>query len=129
MPVCVVATLQAAGFRATRVQTRVFSLVAASPVPIAADDIIRLLFAEGASTSSSSAHRTLHELTLAGLLLREWVPGRTGARAVYSIHADRTVGCRTAAGEGAGEGRTESCPPGTSCRMARAGRGGVCTSP
>ncbi|THF62605.1 Fur family transcriptional regulator [Pseudothauera rhizosphaerae] len=76
--------LTAAGLRATPARIRILAATVAARMPAAAEQIFRRLQAERTPIGIATVYRVLNELSSAGLLQRGWIPGHTGARAVYS---------------------------------------------
>lgn len=77
--------LRDAGMRPTITRVCVMQVLANASAPMATEDVFRVLVWQGFSVRSGTVYRALADLTAAGIVLREPVAGRNGARAGFSL--------------------------------------------
>ncbi len=71
--------------RPTATRVSILRTVEAMSGPVSASDVFMNLLAGGTSLSIATIYRVLGDFESAGLLVREWIPGLTGVKTVYSI--------------------------------------------
>ena len=91
-----VARLRRAGLRPTAARVHMMLALDAAKVPMAAEDVFRVLSQQGVILSLGTAYRSLAELAAAGLLTRTWVQGHAGAKAAYLVEAATSPACDVA---------------------------------
>ncbi|MFT3821809.1 MAG: transcriptional repressor [Rubrivivax sp.] len=79
--------LRSVGLRPTMARVLIMQALEAAGAPMTAEDVFRALTQRGVPVGLATAYRALAELATAGLLLRAWVQGHAGAKAVYSLAA------------------------------------------
>lgn len=82
--------LRNARLRPTATRVNILKTVEAMPGPVSASDVFMSLLAGGISLSIATIYRVLGDFESAGLLVREWVPGLTGVKTVYSLSYARS---------------------------------------
>jgi Fe2+ or Zn2+ uptake regulation protein len=79
--------LRAARLRPTPARVHVVLVLGTADAPMTASDVLRALTRHGVAVCLATASRALSELVTADVLLRTWVAGHFGAKAMYSLKA------------------------------------------
>ena len=77
--------LTACELRVTHTRVLVLTLLSTSLRPVAVEEVFGQLLRTGHAIGRTTVYRTLVEFERAGVVRLEWISGRVGKRAIYSL--------------------------------------------
>ncbi|ODP32883.1 Fur family transcriptional regulator [Pandoraea sp. ISTKB] len=80
--------IAACGLRVTDSRVQMLLAMERQTAPMTVEDLMRHLMTSGQSFSLGTVYRVLSDLANAGLLIRQWIDGVAGPRAIYLARAN-----------------------------------------
>lgn len=78
--------IAACGLRVTQNRLLILRTIEQVTRPMTAEDMFRLITGQGHSLSVGTTYRVLSDFSVAGLVVRQWIHGVGGPRAIYQAH-------------------------------------------